>query len=100
MIKYVRASSNNPISDEGPNLNDSHYYYRLDKDVFIMGFDGYKDKDGDEYHYEIEYWLDDDSWHFLKVDADDHFSVEFPKDKKYKIMELMQDEMTKAKGDR
>ena len=85
MIKYVRASSNNPIFDEGPDLNDSHYYYRLDKDVFLMGFDGYRDKDGDEYHYEIEYWLDDDSWHFLKVYADDYFSVEFPKDKKYKI---------------
>lgn len=98
MAKYVRAAQVFP--DEGPDLNDFHYSYWLDNDTFLMGFDGYEDEDGDEYHYEIEYWLDEDSWHFLKVYDDDGYAVEFPKSKKYAIMEMMKNEMDKAIGGR
>lgn len=67
-------------------------FWWLDNDTFIMEF-GYSRDDDGWYNYMVEYWADDNTYHFLKVYEYDTIKVEFPEEKKNEIIKMMEEKM-------
>lgn len=79
------------VVKEDPEITNPDFRW-LDQDTFIMEF-GYN-KDGDDtYDYIVEYWKDDDTFHFLKVYEYDTIPVEFPEAKTNEIKDMMRAKM-------
>lgn len=79
------------VVKEDPEISNPDFRW-LDQDTFIMEF-GYN-KDGDDtYDYIVEYWKDDDTFHFLKVYEYDTIPVEFPEAKTNEIKDMMRAKM-------
>ena len=53
----------------------SELCYWLDKNTFLYCFGDFKDKDNDEFHIEVEYHADDNTWNFAVCYDDDTFSI-------------------------
>ena len=67
-------------------------FWWLDQDTFVMEF-GYSRDDDGWYNYMVEYWKDEDTFHFLKVYEYDTIKVEFPEEKKNEIIKMMKEKM-------
>lgn len=74
-------------------LNESYW---LDNKTFLYQFGYFIDNEGDEYHIEVEFHKDNDTWHFIKVCeydnipiTDDCMSIEEKEDIKKDMIEWM-----------
>lgn len=53
--------------------------YYLDGDTFVAIFNAQRDENGEEYHYEIEYHLDEKEWTAVQSYAEEVFEGELEK---------------------
>ena len=91
--KEIKTENFKPVEiEENPEVKNPEYWW-LDTDTFVMQFDGGVDEDGDEYTYMVEYWADEDTYHFLKVFSDDTIVLKVPEDKKQQIIDMMKAKM-------
>lgn len=78
--------------EENPEIKDPHFWWE-DKDTFVMEFEGGVDNEGDKYWYLVEYWADEDTYHFFKQYDYDTLVLKLPEDKKEQIINMMKAKM-------
>lgn len=78
--------------EENPEIKDPHFWWE-DKDTFVMEFEGGVDEEGDKYWYLVEYWADEDTYHFFKQYDYDTLVLKLPEDKKEQIINMMKAKM-------
>ena len=81
------------VAKEDPEIDNPEFFW-LDQDTFIMEFGfGNKDEYG-SFNYMVEYWEDNDTFHFLKVYEYDTVLLELPEKKKIEIMEMIKKKLS------
>lgn len=91
--KEVKTEDFKPATvEENPEIKNPHFWWE-DKDTFIMEFDGGVDNEGDKYWYLVEYWADEDTYHFFKQYDYDTIVLNLPEDKKEQIINMMKAKM-------
>ena len=79
-----------------PKVENANFYW-LDNDTFIAEFDKETDEQGDPFNYMVEYWLDDNSFHFLKLYEYDTLEADFSEEKKTELMNIMKEKIKESK---
>lgn len=92
MKKLKRQQTNESESIKANPIIKNPEFWWLDNDTFTMEF-GYSRDDGGWYNYMVEYWADDNTYHFFKVYEYDTLIVEFPEEKKNEIIKMMEEKM-------
>lgn len=91
--KEIKTEDFKPATvEENPEIKNPHFWWE-DKDTFIMEFDGGVDNEGDKYWYLVEYWADEDTYHFFKQYDYDTIVLNLPEDKKEQIINMMKAKM-------
>lgn len=91
--KEIKTEDFKPATvEENPEIKDPHFWWE-DKDTFIMEFEGGVDDEGDKYWYLVEYWADEDTYHFFKQYDYDTIILNLPEDKKEQIINMMKAKM-------
>lgn len=91
--KEIKTEDFKPATvEENPEIKDPHFWWE-DKDTFIMEFEGGVDNEGDKYWYLVEYWADEDTYHFFKQYDYDTIILNLPEDKKEQIINMMKAKM-------
>lgn len=91
--KEIKTEDFKPATvEENPEIKDPHFWWE-DKDTFIMEFEGGVDNEGDKYWYLVEYWADEDTYHFFKQYDYDTIVLNLPEDKKEQIINMMKAKM-------
>ena len=92
MKKLKRQQANESESIKANPIIKNPEFWWLDNDTFTMEF-GYSRDDDGWYNYMVEYWADDNTYHFFKVYEYDTLIVEFPEEKKNEIIKMMEEKM-------
>lgn len=90
-VRKGNLNENTSTVKANPIIEKPEFWW-LDQDTFVMEF-GYSRDDDGWYNYMVEYWKDEDTFHFLKVYEYDTINVEFPEEKKNEIIKMMKEKM-------